>query len=94
MSNPQPLGDETTHYWRVQRMAKVTGVDLVRAVNEGLLSQADWAGLVSCCRGCSWAEGCGHWLDSPGADTRALPSPCVNRKRLAALMAAMQDTAP
>ncbi|SNT18938.1 DUF6455 family protein [Antarctobacter heliothermus] len=94
MSGPQPLGNATDHYWLVQRMAKATGVDLVRAVDVGLLSQVDWAGLVTRCRGCTWAEGCGHWLDAPGDDIRALPTPCVNRKRLAALKDAVLDTTP
>ena len=90
---PQPLGDETEHYWLVQRMAKATGVDLVRATDAGLLSQDDWAGIVTRCRGCQWADGCAHWLGAPVEEERALPNPCLNRKRLAALKDAL-DRAP
>ncbi|WP_417205539.1 DUF6455 family protein [Antarctobacter sp.] len=91
---PQPLGDEVEHYWLVQRMAKATGVDLVRAVEDGLLTQDGWARIVSRCRGCTWADGCGHWLDAPVEGDRPLPDLCINRKRLAALKDAMQDPAP
>ena len=91
--SPQPLGDENDHYWLVQRMAKATGVDLVRAVQEGHLSQAGWAGIVTRCRGCTWADGCGHWLNAPVDETRPLPDTCINRKRLAELKDAMQGPA-
>ena len=80
---PPVLGDEVEHYWLVQRMAKATGVDLVQALDAGLLTQEDWASIVTRCRGCQWTEGCGDWLDQPIDDTRPFPQPCVNRKRLA-----------
>lgn len=80
---PQPLGDETEHYWLVQRMAKAAGVDLVQATEAGLLNQEDWAGIVTRCRTCQWAEGCHRWLDAPIDDQhRPIPEPCVNRRRL------------
>ena len=93
-TRPLPLGDETEHYWLVQRMAKATGVDLVRAMEAGLLSQDDWAGIVNRCRGCEWAEGCGQWLGRPVDDTRAFPEPCLNRKRLASLKDKMDGMTP
>lgn len=93
-TRPRPLGHETDHYWLVKRMAKATGVDLVRAVEEGVLSHADWAGIVTRCRGCTWAGGCGHWLDAPVEDTRAIPGSCLNRNRLADLRDKMAPSAP
>lgn len=86
-----PLGPETRHYWMAMRMAKATGVDLVAAMDEGLLSQAGWARLVTRCRGCPWTEGCDRWLASPTEDTRPLPESCVNHKRFAALQAALTE---
>ncbi|GGF61861.1 MULTISPECIES: DUF6455 family protein [Mameliella] len=91
-TRPTVLGDETEHYWLVQRMAKATGVDLVGAMDAGLLTQEDWAGLVTRCRGCTWSEGCGQWLNKPVDDTRSFPGTCLNRKRLAALQDAMEGT--
>lgn len=91
---PFPLGDERAHYWRVQRMARATGLDLAEAQRAGVLPQRDWAGIVSRCRGCLWAEGCDRWLDQRAelddgaADMdapRACPRDCVNRGRFAEL---------
>ena len=56
---PRPLGDATEHYWRVQRMARATGLDLVEAQQDGALDPRHWAGMVRRCRGCAWAEACG-----------------------------------
>lgn len=83
---PRLLGDETEHYWLVQRMAQATGTDLVAAMEDGALSSADWAGMVTRCRGCTWTDGCGHWLDDPEAGgARPVPQDCENRARFAAL---------
>ena len=91
---PTVLGDKTEHYWLVQRMAKASGVNLVRAVEEGLLSQADWAGIVTRCQGCRRAGDCEHWLDAPIDDTRDVPSPCRNRNRFVDLLDRMQGETP
>lgn len=80
-----PLGSETEHYWRVQRMAKATGVDLVAAWDAEAIDHAAWSRIVTRCRGCDWAEGCHRWLDKPVEGLRACPEPCVNRARLARL---------
>lgn len=91
---PLPLGDERAHFWRVQRMARATGLDLAAAQRAGLLPQRDWADIVRCCRGCHWAEECGRWLDDSAelnddaggqGDSRACPGECVNRRTFAAL---------
>jgi hypothetical protein len=82
---PKQLGDETEHYWLVQRMAKTSHVDLVEAFDTGQLSSEDWAEMVSRCRGCAWANGCKEWLAVPGQETQAPPEGCLNRARMAAL---------
>ncbi|WP_353473331.1 DUF6455 family protein [Salipiger sp. H15] len=92
---PHPLGGERAHYWRVQRMARATGVDLAQAQRLGMLAQPDWAGMVLRCRGCLWTEECDHWLtlraevseeSLDGQDApRACPEDCANRPGLAAL---------
>ncbi|KUF10214.1 DUF6455 family protein [Pseudoponticoccus marisrubri] len=90
---PPMLGPETDHYWLVQRMAKATGVDLVRAWDAGMLSSEDWAGVVTRCRGCTWTEGCGRWLDAAEGEPRGLPTPCVNRERLQRIKDALDPEA-
>ncbi|WP_240989086.1 DUF6455 family protein [Salipiger mangrovisoli] len=88
---PFPLGDERTHYWRVQRMARATGLDLAEAQRLGVLPQHDWAGMVGRCRGCLWAENCDRWLDKRPEMTddlcgpRTCPEDCVNRRVFATL---------
>lgn len=79
--NPfQPLGREREHYWRVLRMAKATGTDLVQAMAEGDLTHRDWARVVTRCRGCGWVDGCAHWLDAGSDEPRPCPDGCRNQK--------------
>jgi hypothetical protein len=81
----KPLGDPITHFWNVQRMARATGTDLVAAHDTGALSSEDWAGMVTRCRGCEWAEGCQEWLPEHTDGTAKAPKGCVNRRIFDAL---------
>lgn len=75
-----PLGAQIEHFWLVQRMAKARGVDLVAAMAAGDLTQADWAQMITQCRGCTWGQGCAKWLDShAGSSDQVSPGTCVNR---------------
>lgn len=85
------LGSENAHFWLVQRMAKAAGVDLVRAWEAGLIDNAEWSGIVTKCRGCQWSEGCTRFLDKPVTEERALPEPCLNRARLDAIRAKLEE---
>lgn len=88
----KPLGDTLRHYWLAQRMAKEAGLDLALAQDRGLLPQREWAAMVRKCRGCEWADGCTHWLETQ-QDGRALPDACANSRTFAALQSAMQKEA-
>lgn len=94
---PFPLGDERSHYWRVQRMARATGVDLAEAQRRGVLPQDDWAGMVWRCRACLWAEGCARWLDhradieAGGEGARVCPDDCVNGRPFRMLQDELRD---
>jgi len=77
-ANPRPLGDENRHYWLAVAMAKATGTDLQAALDEGRLSHADWAALVTRCRGCDWAKGCECWLAKQEPGAAGVPATCVN----------------
>lgn len=74
----KPLGEEVTHYWLVQRMAKATGADLSEAFKRGDLSSETWADMVHRCRGCAWAGACDGWLDAQEGSAEA-PDTCLNK---------------
>ena len=86
----KPLGDPIRHLNLVRLMSKATGVDLADVAASGALSQEEWAGMVTRCRTCQWADGCEDWLatrfDLPKPEDH-VPNQCVNRTRLAQLAA-------
>jgi len=59
-------------------MAKATGTDLQAALEEGRISHADWADLVTSCRACTWVEGCACWLAKQEAGGAEAPESCHN----------------
>lgn len=77
-SHPRPLGDEKRHYWLAVGMAQATGADLQRALEDGVITHGDWAGVVQRCRGCGWAEGCACWMSTQEKGTAAVPAACPN----------------
>jgi hypothetical protein len=76
--HPHPLGPEKRHYWLAVTMARKTGADMQRALEDGVISQDDWATLVQRCRGCGWAEGCNHWMTAQDAGAADVPTACPN----------------
>ncbi|MDG4648260.1 DUF6455 family protein [Roseibacterium sp. SDUM158017] len=84
----RPLGREGRHYWLALSMARATGADLQRALDEGRITHGDWASAVQTCRGCSWAEGCECWLGSRDPATAAdVPQACPNAGLLERVLA-------
>lgn len=81
----RPLGAQTGHYWRVQRMARALDVDLVAAWDSAHLPPEDWAEMITACRGCDWTKGCGRWLARDAEGARPVPPGCVNGARFEAL---------
>ncbi|MGB0438785.1 MAG: DUF6455 family protein, partial [Paracoccaceae bacterium] len=59
--------------------------DLAAQQAQGTLPQDKWAGLVTRCRGCTWAENCDRWLDRADTGAKSLPRECVNGADLAAM---------
>ena len=55
-------GEAPLAYGLTRGMARVIGVDLVRAVTEGWLSRAELGALVETCVGCRQAASCTAWL--------------------------------
>ncbi len=81
------MGPVLRHLQLVTRMARTVGVDPAEAAAKGTLDQAEWAALVTRCRGCAWAEGCDRWLRATSDEGAAVPDGCPNRVRLADLAA-------
>ncbi|SFM46565.1 DUF6455 family protein [Shimia aestuarii] len=87
----KPLGESNTHYWLAQRMAKVTETDLVAAMAQAELSQAEWAEMVEDCRGCDWTRGCKRWLAEHDTESaEAPPRDCVNQDKFEKLKDALE----
>lgn len=82
----KPLGDSRKHFWLAQRMARLNGLELNEAADQGNLDQESWAGIVHRCRGCDWVEGCERFLDK-GVAPEALPVGCKNRMQFSVLKA-------
>lgn len=75
------LGDVSDHLQLVRRMARATGADLAEAMHEGELTNADWAQIVTNCRGCTCVDQCRAQLSAlevSGTQTDA-PEYCENR---------------
>lgn len=88
----KPLGDQNAHFWLAQRMAQLTETDLVRAMDNAQLSQADWSAMVQECRGCDWTSGCRKFLAlRAGVPVTEAPDTCRNSERFAALKAALEE---
>ena len=80
----KPLGPMREHYWLLQDMARITGIDLSAAQERGAIGPDDWVGMVRACRDCDWVEECRNWMrEAPCADVA--PHACRNRVSLAVL---------
>ena len=90
-SRPRNLGPIRTHVRLATEMAGVTGADLQRAMDEGRLTQDDWAGMVQRCRGCLWAEGCPAWMAAQGYSNVEAPEACENHQRFRSLVSEQRD---
>lgn len=77
-------GEAPMAYGLTRGMARVIGVDLVRAVTEGWISRDDLAGLVDTCAACTQRARCAAWLGETVA-APALPGYCANKSGLEAL---------
>lgn len=86
----KPLGDQNTHLWLVQKMAKATETDLVAAMERANLTNADWAEMVQDCRHCDWTAGCKRWLGRQEGAADHAPEPCRNKDRFEALKSALE----
>ena len=72
-------------WWLTRHMARVSGVNLPRAVVEGWLKRDELADIVSRCAGCGKGTPCESWLATSGRALR-MPDFCPNRHDIEALV--------
>jgi hypothetical protein len=77
---------DTYKAWELTRgMARISGVNLSRAVVEGWLHRAELDHLVTRCAGCHQAAHCQGWLAHAGP-ARSMPDFCPNKQAIEALV--------
>lgn len=87
-----PPGDPDLHFWITQSVARSVGLRFSDAMQRGLLSEDDFAALVTACQKCPYVEFCVAHL----GEARALgevPEFCANKDALEMLAAQVQDRA-
>ena len=71
--------DLDLHFWITRGMARRMGVNLSKAVQEGRLTRADVATMITACRTCGRSEFCLALLSERGSAPDALPADCPNK---------------
>ncbi len=80
-------GNIDLHFWITRGMARRLGVNLSEAMHDGLISQADFADMITRCRGCDKADGCLAALSERAGAPTSLPDWCHNAALLSELSA-------
>lgn len=73
-------------WWLTRGMARISGVNLPRAVVEGWLQRDELAQIVARCAACRRGELCETWLTRSG-DAQSMPKFCPNKVEIEALIA-------
>lgn len=71
-------------WWLTRGMARISGVNLPRAVVEGWLQRGELEVLISRCAACGQGSSCEDWLGHSGA-AAAMPEFCPNKAGIEAL---------
>lgn len=72
-------------WWLTRGMARISGVNLPRAVVEGWLQRDELEELVVRCTACHRSADCEAWLAASG-DARRMPEFCPNKAAIEALV--------
>lgn len=73
-------------WWLTRGMARISGVNLPRAVVEGWLQREELEDLIVRCAACRRQADCEAWLMRSGA-ARSMPDFCPNKHEIEALVA-------
>lgn len=71
-------------WWLTRGMARISGVNLPRAVVDGWLQREELEDLISRCAACRRGPQCEDWLVSSGSADR-MPEFCPNKPEIEAL---------
>lgn len=71
-------------WWLTRGMARISGVNLPRAVVEGWLQRTELEELIARCAACGKGVQCESWLETSGA-AQAMPAFCPNKDGIEAL---------
>ena len=77
--------DSPKAWWLTRGMARISGVNLPRAVVEGWLQRRELEDLVTRCAACTQGEICETWLVDSGS-AEAMPGFCPNKAGIEALV--------
>lgn len=80
-------GNIDLHFWITRGMARRMGVNLTEAMHDGFLTQADFATMITRCRGCEGADGCMAFLSAHASERGSAPDWCKNGNILRELSA-------
>ncbi|WP_374641530.1 DUF6455 family protein [Tabrizicola sp.] len=72
-------------WWLTRGMARISGVNLPRAVVEGWLQRDELEDLVTRCAACRRSADCEAWLACSG-NASSMPGFCPNKARIEALV--------
>jgi hypothetical protein len=75
--NVLPLGDPDRHFWLFRSVARVVGLDLGKAVSQGMLECEDYRSIVNRCRTCPMVSACETWLAESGGSAASPPQGCL-----------------
>lgn len=75
-------GNVDLHFWLTRGMARRLDVNLSEAMHHGLLTQGDFAEMITRCRQCQGAQGCMSYLSEQNGRLAAAPDWCCNRALL------------
>jgi len=81
----QTLGDPARNFWMTRSVARVMGQNLSEEMHTGRLEPAQYAQMVTCCRGCALVEACEGWLGSQTGIASLPPPGCRNAALLSQL---------
>ncbi len=73
-------------WWLTRGMARISGVNLPRAVLDGWLQRAELEKLVARCAACTQGATCETWLQRSG-NAGSMPAFCPNKTEIEALVA-------
>jgi hypothetical protein len=71
-------------WWLTRGMARISGVNLPRAVLEGWLQREELEDLVTRCAACRCGQDCEAWLMRSGS-AQTMPEFCPNKSGIEAL---------